>query len=174
MSSAGHDLAIIDFRVGCSFDVQDSYQAALEPRKRMIDQDVIPRHIELEFGDDGATWRHRDRLNALQRLAEDAAQIVNLIEHFPDDVERRGEIRTADAEEDADRFADFRFQRMQLRQGADRAVKDEIFRPLVQQFLDIEFLAAVLCQTPLRCRSRPASRKIRGQPAATLLRAPPG
>jgi hypothetical protein len=59
-------------------------------------------------------------------------QIVNFVEHFSDDVERRGKIRTADAEEDADRLADFRFQGMQLRQGADRIVKDEIFRPLVE------------------------------------------
>src|SRR6478672_7579584 len=31
VSSAGHDLAIIDFLVGRSFDVKDSNQAALEP-----------------------------------------------------------------------------------------------------------------------------------------------
>ena len=53
----------------------------------MINQNVIPRHIDLEFGDDGATWRHRDCRMSL-RFAEHAAQVVNFVEHFPDDVER--------------------------------------------------------------------------------------
>ena len=81
-----------------------------------------------------------------QRRAEDAAQIINFVEHFADDVERGGEIRAADAEEDAHRLADLGVQRMQLGQGADRTVEDEIFRPLAQQFLDTELLAAVLAE----------------------------
>src|SRR6476619_7247592 len=103
----------------------------------MIDQNVIAWHIDFEFGDDSSAWRHCDRLNALQRLTEHATQIVNLVEHFPDDVERRGKVRSADAKEDADCLADFRLERMELCQGADRTIKDEIFGPLSKQFFDV-------------------------------------
>src|SRR3954453_24172218 len=100
-----HDLAVVDLGVGRTFDMQDTDQSALEPRQRVVDQDVVSRHIELEFGNDSSARRHCHRLNALQWLAEHATQIVNSIEHFPDHVERRGEIRAADAEEDAYRLA---------------------------------------------------------------------
>jgi hypothetical protein len=53
-------------------------------------------------------------------------------------------IRSADAEEDAHGVADLGLQRMQLRQRADRAVEDEIFRVLVQKLFDAELGAAVL------------------------------
>ena len=70
MPAAGHDFTIIDFRICRSFDMQDSNQSALEPRKGVIDQNVVTRDFEFEFGDNGPAWRHRDRLDAFQRLAE--------------------------------------------------------------------------------------------------------
>src|SRR3954447_3793158 len=99
VTAAGHDLAVINFGVGGAFDVQDSDQSTLEPRQRMIDQDVVSRHVQFEFCDNRAAWRHCHGLNTLQRLAEHTAEIIDLVEHFADDMERRGEVRTADAEE---------------------------------------------------------------------------
>ena len=87
--------------------MKDSDQPPLQARQRMVDQQVISRHFELELGNDGAARRHRDGLNAPQWLAQNAAEIVNPIEHFADDVERRGEIRTTDPEENTDGLADF-------------------------------------------------------------------
>ena len=85
-----------------------------------------------------------------------AAEIVDPVEDLADDVEGRGEVRAADAEEDAHGLADLGLERMLLGQRADRAVEDEVLRPLVEQLLDAELLAALLCRTLPRCRSRPA------------------
>ena len=63
-----------------------------------------------------------------QRRVRDAAEIVDLVEDLADHVERRGEVRAADAEEDAHGLADLGLQRMELRERADRAVEDEVFR----------------------------------------------
>ncbi len=56
------------------------------------------------------------------------------------------EVRPADAEEEPDGFADLGMQRMQLRDRPDRAIEDKIFRPLVQQFVDAELLAAMMAE----------------------------
>src|SRR5271168_967022 len=66
-----------------------------------------------------------------------------MIENLSDDVERGGEVRAADAEKDADRFAGTGPQRMRFRQGADGAVEDEIFRPFGNQLVVVHFLVAV-------------------------------
>ena len=85
MSSAGHGLAIIDFRVGCSFDVQDSNQSALEQRdKSVVDKDVVAGDIELELRDGRAACRNGDGLHALRRCSENAAENVNPVEDFPE------------------------------------------------------------------------------------------
>src|SRR5262249_32046173 len=123
-------------------------QAALHARQRVIDQGEISRNVQLEFRDDGAARRHGDGLDPMQGIAQHAAEIIDLVEYLPDDVKRRGEIRPADAKEDANGFADLRLQWMKFRQGADRTVEHEIFGRFGQQFFDIEFLAAVLAKRP--------------------------
>src|SRR6516162_4448560 len=65
-------------------------------------------------------------------------------------MERRGEVWSADAEEDAHGLADLGLERMQLRQRADRAVEDEVFGMLAQELLDAEFGAAVLAVRNVR------------------------
>src|SRR4051794_14030615 len=87
VTTARHDLAVIDFGIGCAFDVQDSNQSTLEPRQRVIDQDVVSRHVEFEFSDNRAAGRHCYGLNTLQWLAEHAAEVIDLVEHFADDME---------------------------------------------------------------------------------------
>ena len=127
--------------LGGAFNVQDAEQAALGARERVIDQRVVAGHLELELGD--RPRRPAGRVTVCMPssgCADHAAERVDLVEDLADHVERRGEVRAADAEEDAHRLADLGLQRMQLGQRADRAVEDEIFRPLVQQLLDAELL----------------------------------
>ena len=59
---------------------------------------------------------------------EEATQRVDLIEYLSDDVEGRREVRPTDAEEDAYSFSHLCLQGMQLRERADGAVEDEVFR----------------------------------------------
>src|SRR6476620_3655128 len=126
--------------------MQNAHKSALGPRQRMINKGVIAGNIDLELGDDGATGRHHCRLNAPQRLAGHAAEIVDLVEYLPDDMERRREVRTADAEIDANGLAHLCLHRMELGQRTDRPVKHKVFGTLVQQLLDVELLTAVLAE----------------------------
>src|SRR5262249_11370520 len=127
-----------------SFHLQNADEPALGARQRMVDQDVVAGNIELELDDGGASSRHGDGLDSFRRRAEQAGQIVDAVEYLADDMKGRGVVRTADAEENADGFADIGAHGMQLRQGADGAVEDEVFGPLVQQLVDAELLAAAL------------------------------
>jgi hypothetical protein len=49
MAPAGLHFPLEDFRVRRTFRMQDANQAALRARERMIDENVIARHVELEF-----------------------------------------------------------------------------------------------------------------------------
>jgi hypothetical protein len=109
----------------------------------VIDERVVARHLGLELGDDGAAGRHAHGLNAFERRRFQAAKGIKPVEYLADDVERRRKIRSADAEENTHGVSDLRPQRVQFRQRADRPVKDEVFRVLVQQLLDTELGAAV-------------------------------
>src|SRR4051812_30271430 len=146
MTAPGFDLAVKDFQIGRTFNMQNADQATLHARQRMVDQDVIAGNVEFELGDDGAARRNSDGLHAAQRIAENSAQIVDAVEDFADQMERGGVVRAADAEEDTNGFADLGLQRMQLRERADRAIEDKILRPLVQQFVDAELLAAMMAK----------------------------
>lgn len=66
--------------------MDDSHEPPFQARKRMIDQQIVSRHFELEFGYDGAPRRHEDSLNPAQRLAKNAAEVVNPVKHFADDM----------------------------------------------------------------------------------------
>ena len=116
----------------------------------MIDERVTARYVELELGDHRAAGRHRHGLDVVQRLAGDAAEVVDLVEDLTDDVERRGEVRTADTEVEPHRLADLGVQRMQLGDGADRPVEHEVFRLFGEQLLDTELLAAALTKSRIR------------------------
>src|ERR1043166_3027046 len=87
VSTSRLDLTIEDFPVGGPFDMQDADQTPLGAREGVIDQDIVARHIQLEFRDDGAARRHNDGLYAAQWLAQDAAKIVDAIENLTDHVE---------------------------------------------------------------------------------------
>ncbi len=91
--------------------------------------------------------RHRNGLDPLTGRRKQSAQFVHLVEDLDDDVKRRGEIRAADPEKQSNGLADLRVQRVQLADGADRTIEDEVFRPLVQQLLDAHPVAAVLAES---------------------------
>ena len=62
-------LAFKNLKVRLALYLQDSDQPPLEARQRMIHQDVIAWHIELEFDDGCAAGRHGDGLHAARRRA---------------------------------------------------------------------------------------------------------
>src|SRR5262249_57241894 len=98
---------------------------------------------DLEADDRGAARRDGDRLHAGERRRAEARAFVDVVEDLADDVERGGEIRAADPEEDPRRLARARAQRMAPGERADRAVEQEIFRPLRDQLLVVHLLVAL-------------------------------
>ena len=53
MTASGFDLTVKNFWVGRTFDLQDANQPPFGARQSVIDQDVVARHLQLEFRDDG-------------------------------------------------------------------------------------------------------------------------
>src|SRR5262249_19253374 len=106
-------------------DDQRAHEAALEPGEGVIHDSVTPRPLDLEIDDRGAARRDRDRLHAGERRRAEARAFVDVVEDLADDVERGGEIRAADPEEDPRRLARARAQRMAPGERADRAVEQE-------------------------------------------------
>src|SRR5262249_23979831 len=144
MPHSGCDLTVVDIRIWRSLYAQYPKESALGANQRVVDQYVVAGHVQLEVGDHRAARRHRDGLNSLERRRLQAAQRRDRVEYFPDDMEGRVVVRTANAEENADGLAYLGMEGMQLRQRADRAVENEIFGVLVQKLLDAELRAAVL------------------------------
>src|SRR5262245_66685629 len=106
VSRSGFGSSVVNFGVLRSFHLQNADEPALGARQRMVDEDVVAGNIELELDDGGASSRHGDGLDSLRRQAKQASQIVDAVEYLADDMKGRGVVRTADAEENADRFAD--------------------------------------------------------------------
>src|SRR6185503_16027986 len=90
VSASGFDLAVEEFRIGCALDLQDTHKAAFHAREGAVDQDVVAWHVELDLGDDGAARRNGNGLHASQRLAENAAKVVDAVENLSNEVERGG------------------------------------------------------------------------------------
>ena len=65
MPHSGLYLAVENFRIWLPFDAQHANETPLRPSQRVIDEGIVARHIDLEFGDDGAAGGHRYRLDAL-------------------------------------------------------------------------------------------------------------
>src|SRR5271168_1684708 len=124
-------------------DDQEAREPALDPRERMIHDGIATGALHLEVDDRRAARRNRRCLYPGDRWRREAAALIDMIENLSDDVERGGEIRAADAEIDADCFADAGLQRMRFRQGADGAVEDKILRTLGDQLVVVHFLIAV-------------------------------
>jgi hypothetical protein len=66
---AGLDVAIVDFGILGTFDLENAQQTAFRPRERMIDQNVVPRIVNLKLRDRGTTGGNGDRLHPLHRGA---------------------------------------------------------------------------------------------------------
>ena len=111
-------------------DDQEAGEPVLDARERVIDDGVATGALNLEVHDGSAAGRNRHRLNAHLRGREQAAARIDVIENLADYVIGRSEVRAADAEVNADGFADACAQGMRLGERADRAVEEKIFRPI--------------------------------------------
>lgn len=98
----------------------------------MIYEDVIAGHFEVELDHGGASGRDESCLHVGEWCAGERGLIVYPVEDFTDDVEGRGEVRSADAEEDAHAFADIGFERLLVYEGIHRTVEDEVLRVFVE------------------------------------------
>src|SRR5581483_3357615 len=125
-----------DGRIGRAIDLEDADEAPHRPRQGMVDQHVVAGDLDLELDHRRATRRDGDRLDVGERRRGQRAEGIGTVEDLADDVEGRSGVRTAIAEEDADGLADLGGERVLLGDAADRAVEDEIFRPLVHQLVD--------------------------------------
>ena len=117
------DLDRLEHRwVGPALRPRGAGGALLQPAEAVVDQDVAARHLDLELDHRRATGRHQRGLDVGQRLA--GALRVDPVEDLADDVEAGGQVRTADAEEDADRLADLGLEGVVAGQRADATVED--------------------------------------------------
>src|SRR5713101_475487 len=131
-------------RVLVAFDDQKPGQPALQPRQRMVHENIAPGDLQLEFDHSGAAGGDGRRLDVRRHRRADRRLVVHAIEDLADHVERGRRIRAADAEEDPDRLADLGLHWMLGRQRADSAVEDEVLRPLREQLLHAELVVAAL------------------------------
>src|SRR5690349_12913870 len=101
------DAFLEDPRVLRAFNDQVTRTPLLDTAERMIDQDVGPRHFELDLRHDGAAGCYRHRLHIVDHFGGRRTHRIDAIEDLADHVERRGQIRSADAKVEPDRLADF-------------------------------------------------------------------
>jgi hypothetical protein len=150
MPHTGHHGSVVNLGIGSALDDQKARQAPLHAGQCVINDRVIPRHVELELGDDSSAGWNRDGLNTFRRRVRQTSHVVDLVEDFTDHMKRRREVGTADAEEEPYCFTDLSMQRVKFRNRSHRAIEDEIFGPFVQQLLDAEFRTAMLTERGLR------------------------
>lgn len=136
---AGLALAVEDVRVFLTFGVEESANAAFRARQRVIDQNVLPRNFERKFDGRRTARRYERGLNVGQRGRGEGRLIVNAIEDFTDEMQRRDEVGAADAKVDTNRVPDVGVQRvLVLSQRASRTVEDEVLWFLVHHVLIAE------------------------------------
>src|SRR5262245_52432110 len=80
-------LALENLWVWVALHLQNANQPALGPRKGVIHQDVIARHIEFEFDDGCATGWYGYGLHTAGRRALQISEAIDPVEDFADDME---------------------------------------------------------------------------------------
>jgi hypothetical protein len=84
-----------------AIDDQKSSKAALDARQRVVDEREAPGALNFQIDDSRTARRHGDGLHASQGWRAEAAALVNVIKNLADEVERRREVRSADAKVNA-------------------------------------------------------------------------
>src|SRR5690606_20482184 len=79
-----------------------------------------------------------------QRLGSNRGQFVDPVEHFTDDVEAGGQVRTADAHVDTDGLANVGAQGHVAQQRLSRAIEDQEVRVLVEHRVHIKVKVALV------------------------------
>src|SRR5690625_1432621 len=102
-------------------------------RPGTANQRVVTWYVELELNDGGSARRHHRGLHIGKRRRRQRRLVVNAIKNFADNVEAEDQIRTANAEVDANRFTDFGFELIPVSQRAHGAIEHQMLGPLVQQ-----------------------------------------
>src|SRR6266508_1916038 len=101
----------------------------------MINQDISTGDFKLELNDCCSTRRHGGCLDVCQSGRGQRSLLIDSIEDLTDDMERRGKVWTAYAEEDTYRFANFGLERLLFCQSANSSVEDQILWIFIEQCL---------------------------------------
>jgi len=82
--------ALKDLRIRRSFDLEESNGALLQPAEAVIDENISPRNLRLEFDHGRSARRHQGRLHIAQSLGRPFR--MDLVKNFADDMEAARDI----------------------------------------------------------------------------------
>ena len=99
--------ALEDLRVWRAFDFKETGSTLLQAAQAMVDENISPRYLRLEFHHRCPARRDKCGLHIAHGLG--CSFRMDLVKNFADDMEARHEIRASIAEKDANRFADLGF-----------------------------------------------------------------
>jgi hypothetical protein len=100
-------------RIWRPFDLEITGRALLQPAEAMIDEDVSPRYLRLEFNHCCSTRWDQRRLYVAQRLRR--AFGVDLVKNLTNDMKARDRVRPGIAKKDSYGFANLGLQSPFLR-----------------------------------------------------------
>ena len=122
---------------------QESGKATLDLRQCVVNDCIMARALNFEIDDGCTPRRHSYGLHASDGWRAEARALVHVIKDLADHMEGRCEVGTTDAKIDTDRLPNAGAQRMRFGQCANSTIKNEIFRPLGNQFLVVHLLIAM-------------------------------
>ena len=94
----------------------------------MVYEYIVAGDFDIELDHGCASGRDEGGLHVGERRTGERGLVVHPVEDFADHVEGRGEVGSADTEEDANAFTDIGFERLLIFEGVDRTIEDEVFR----------------------------------------------
>src|ERR1700724_1891062 len=95
--------------IGRSLHVEISGRALLQPAQAVIDENISPRNLRLEFDHRRPAGRDQGGLHIAEGLGRPFP--VGLVENLADDVKARYRVGSGISEKDPHRLADLGFQR---------------------------------------------------------------
>src|SRR5580704_1974424 len=95
--------------IGRSLHIEISGRALLQPAQAVIDENISPRNLRLEFDHRRAAGRDQGGLHIAEGLGRPFR--MDLVENLADDVKARYGVGSGIPEKDPHRLADLRFQR---------------------------------------------------------------
>src|SRR3989344_3547233 len=106
MTVARFDVTVEDGWVGFSFNAEHSPRSAIQPSKRMVNKNIVSRHLEAKLHDGRAARRDERTLDISVRLGADCGFGIDTVEDLAYHVERGNEIDPAVPHQEPDLLTD--------------------------------------------------------------------